>query len=315
MIPKNLKKGNTIGIIAPSKHLREEHREYLGKFKDYVEDELGLKVVFGKHIFEKDKFGKAAGTPEERAEDINKMFNNKEIDAIWCYQGGGTAIQTLGLLDFDAIKENPKVFMGMSDIDVLLLAINKVTGLITFNTPDSKRGRGLDLDFDYSRKSFVERIFKGLKEIKPNSEWKCIRRGKATGKLMGCNISSILKLAGTKYFPDFDDAILFLEGYKSDVEEMQWKLEQLKQIGVFDKIKGIVIGFMYSFQDEEQRKEKEINVDFEDIVLEATKEYKFPILKINEFGHKCPNAFLPIGCKIKIDATNKKISIESDFVK
>jgi len=314
MLPKKLKKGDTIGIVAPSKALREYHKEYLEKFKQYVENDLGLKVILGKNIFKKDKFGSAAGTPEQRATDINNLFKNKNISAIWCYQGGGSAIQTLRLIDFNMIKQNPKLFLGMSDIDVLLLAINKMTGLITFNTPDSKRGRDLDLDFDYSRKSFVERMFEGEKEIKPNSEWKCIRKGKATGKIMGCNVSSILKLAGTKYFPDFDNAILFLEGYKPNVEEMQWKLEQLKEIGVFDKIKGIVIGFMYSFQNDEQKKEKEINVDFEDLVLDATKDYTFPILKINEFGHRCQNAFFPIGTKVELDATNKKLELKEDFL-
>lgn len=315
MLIKGLKQGSTIGVVAPSKHLREEHKDYLDKFKDYVEMELGLKVIFGKNLFEKDKFGIAAGTPEQRAEDINEMFRDKNIDAVWCYQGGGAAIQILSLLDFKAIKENPKLFMGMSDIDVLSLAINKMTELITFNTPDSKRGRDLDLDFSYSRENFVERMFEGSKEIKPNSEWKCIREGRANGKIMGCNVSSILKLAGTKYFPNFDDSILFLEGYKPNAEEMQWKLEQLKQIGIFDKIKGIVVGFMYSFQDEAQRKEKDIETDFEDIVLEATKEYDFPILKINEFGHRCQNTFLPIGVKVELDATNKKIEIKEDFLK
>jgi len=314
MIPNRLKKGDAIGIVAPSKSLSEVHKDYLDNFKKYIEKELELKVVFGKNIFKKDKSG-TAGTPKQRAEDINNMFNNKDIDAIWGYQGGETAIQTLSLLDFDAIKENPKLFLGMSDIDVLLLVINKMTGLITFNTPDSKMGRDLDLDFDYSRKSFVERLFEGSKEIKPNSEWKCVRKGKATGKLIGCNITSILKLNRTKYFPDFDNSILFLESYTLNVEEIRHKLDQLKQIGVFDKIKGIVIGFMYSFQDKEQRKEKNINVDFEDMVLEITKEHDIPILKINEFGHRCQNAFLPIGAKVMLDATNKKIKIVEEFVK
>ncbi len=315
MIANKIKKGCTIGVVAPSKALTEIHKEYLNNFKEYIEKELEINIVFGSNIFKKDKFGIAAGTPEERAQDINNMFSDPTIDAIWCYQGGGAAIQILSLLDFDVIKKNPKLFMGMSDVDVLLLAINKMTGLITFNTPDSKRGRDLDLDFDYSRQSFIERIFEGSKEIKSNSNWKCIKEGKAVGKIMGCNVSSILKLAGTKYFPNFDDSILFLEGYKPNVEEIQWKLEQLKQIGVFDKIKGIVIGFMYSFQDEEQRKGREINFDFEDLVLEATKEYDFPILKINEFGHRCQNTFLPIGSKASINSNEKKIEIIDEFLK
>ena len=132
---------------------------------------------------------------------------------------------------------------------------------------------------------------------------------------MGCNLNCILKLAGTKYFPDFADSILFLEAYKTNVKDTQCKLEQLKQVGVFDKIKGIVIGYVYGFQDEEQRKENESDVDYEEIVLEATKDYDFPILKINEFGHRCKNMFLPIGCDVKMDADKKEIKIVSEFVK
>lgn len=314
MLPNRLKKGDTIGIVAPSSALTDLHKEYLEKFKEYVEVEFGLKVVYGKNLFKKDKFDSAAGTPLQRAEDINEMFKNDNIDCIWCFQGGSPANQILDLLDYNIIKENPKLFLGMSDIDVLLLAIHKKTGLITFNTPDSKRGRDLDLDFGYSNKWFKERIFNGSKDIVANSEWKYIREGKASGKILGCNLNSILKLAGTKYFPDFSDSILFLEGYKPNVGEMLYRLEQLKQIGVFNKIKGIVIGYIYSFENEEYKKENDINVKYEDMIIEATKENDFPILKINEFGHRCQNAFLPIGVDVELDATNKKLKIIEEFL-
>jgi len=314
MLPKKLKKGDTIGIVAPSKNLNEFRKGLLEKFKKYAEDKLELKIIYGKHIFETNKFGDAAGTAEQRAEDINEMFSNKEIDAIWCYQGGNHANQVLDLLDYSLIKNNPKLFLGMSDVDVLSLAINKMTGLITFNTPDSKRGRDLDLDFNYSQEWFIKRLFNGINEIVPNSEWKTIKQGQAKGKLIGCNLSSLLKLAGTKYFPDFKDSILFLEVYKRTAGEVQFCLEQLKQIGVFDKINGIVIGFNYCFQDDNIRKALNINANFEDLVLEATKDYNIPILKINEFGHKCDNAFLPIGVNIELNSTNKTIKIINEFV-
>ena len=315
MIGNRLKKGDAIGIVAPSKALDEEHKKQLEDFKKYAEGELGLKIVEGKHIFEVDKFGHAAGSGEQRAADINEMFADESVDAIWCFQGGSPANQTLDFLDYDLIKNNPKVFMGMSDVDVLLLTLNQKTGLITFNTPDAKRGRNLDMDLEYSFKSFIFRMFEGSKEIVADSEWKTVRGGSAAGKSMGCNLNCILKLAGTKYFPDFADSILFLEAYKTNVKDTQCKLEQLKQVGVFDKIKGIVIGYVYGFQDEEQRKENESDVDYEEIVLEATKDYDFPILKINEFGHRCKNMFLPIGCDVKMDADKKEIKIVSEFVK
>jgi len=105
-----------------------------------------------------------------------------------------------------------------------------------------------------------------------------------------------------------------VEEYLPNKEMLQTRLEHLKQLGVYDKIKGIVIGYNYSFQDPNIREEKRIDVDFEDMVLEATKNYDFPILTINEFGHRCNHAFLPIGVDVEMDATNKTIKIIGDFV-
>ena len=314
LLPKRLGKGSIVGIVAPSKKLGGEHRQYLEKFRNYLAG-LGIETVLGKHIFSSASFGVAAGTPKERAQDINEMFKKPKIDAVWCFQGGKPANQVLDLIDYEAIKKHPKLFLGMSDVDLLLLSANKLSGLITFIAPDAKRGTGADLDFEYSRKYFIERLFEGKKEIVPSSEWKTVRKGKAKGKLLGCNITVILKLAGTKYFPDFSESVLFLEGYHEELDNTVWKLEQLRQLGVFDKIKGIVIGYVFGFQAKEQLDEKGNRVDYEQLVLEATKEYDFPILKINEFGHRCKNAFLPIGVQVEADSTHKKITILEDFIR
>lgn len=314
MIPARLKKGDTIGIVAPSKRLSEDHKHFLEGFEKFA-DSLGLKVVLGKNIFSSDKFGVAAGTPQERADDINEMFKNPEIDAIWCFQGGEAANQTLDFLDYDFIKKNPKLFLGMSDIDLLHLVINKLTGLVCINSPDCKNGRELDMDFEYSQKSFKDRLFDSKKDVKPIKKWKTVRSGKAKGKLMGCNISSILKLAGTKYWPDFDNSVLFLEDYHSNSGEAMFKLEQLGQLGVFDKIKGIVVGYVHGFYENPQFDANGNEVNYEDVVLEATKDYDFPILRIHEFGHRCPNACIPIGAEVEIDADNQKITFTEDFVK
>jgi len=313
MLGKKLTKGSTISVVGFSKKLTEEHKQYLKNFKEYAE-EIGLNVVYGKNLFSAGKFGVASGTPEERAEDINTAFKDDNVDAIWLYQGGQVGNQVLDLLDYDLIKENPKLLIGMSDIDVGLIAINKFTGLISFNATDPKMGRDLDLDFEYTKQSFKERLFEGEKEIKSNSEWKTILAGEASGKIIGCNISSILKLAGTKYFPDFKDSIIFLEGYHEDLDKAIRQLEQLKQIGVFDQVKGMVIGFVYGFEAEEQFDGANKRIFFEDVALEATKNYSFPILKIQEFGHRCQTAFIPIGANVKLDATNKKLQLIEDIV-
>jgi len=321
MIPPRLKKGDTIGIVAPSKPFYPGCRELLHNAKECVEG-LGLEVVFSKNLFASDKLGVSAGTPKQRADDINSMFQDKNINAIWCFQGGGTAIQTLNLLDYGKIRKNPKIFMGKSDSDVLHSAINRMTGLTTFHAPDFKIGAGIDLDFDYSKKFFVERLMNGKTgEIKKASEWKTVRTGKANGRIVGCTIGPILSLAGTKYFPDFEGALFFMESYNPKVKSAVSELAQLEKMGVFGKISGIVIGYIYGFQDAGQfkktpkldRRGKKVN--YEDLVLEATKDYDFPILKINEFGHYCPNAIIPLGAQAKMDAGKKEVEIVSKCVK
>ncbi|MCK9272403.1 LD-carboxypeptidase [Candidatus Gracilibacteria bacterium] len=313
MLAKSLRKGDTIGIIAPSNKITQDNKYLLDNAIKKFES-LGLKVVYSKNCFNFDKYNVSGGEPQERADDLNEMFLNPQIKAIYCAQGGDTVNQILSLIDYELIKKNPKILLGMSDIDVLHLAINKKTGLIVFHGSDPKSGRDLDLDFEYTWTSFQDRMMHRSKEIPASSERKCVRKGIAEGKIIGCNLSSILKLAGTPYFPDFQNSILFLEGYSENTKKAIAKLQQLKEIGVFDKIKGIVIGYVLGFQDKDWIKENNIESNYEDIVLDITKDYNFPILKTNDFGHKCPNCYLPIGAKIKLDAQEKEITIIEDFL-
>lgn len=314
MLANSLKKGDTIGVISPSNPVQGEKKQFIDNGIKKLES-LGFNFVFSKHCFGIDKYGISSGSPQERANDLNKMFSNPDIKAIFCTVGGHTAIQILSLIDYENIKKNPKVFLGMSDIDVLHLAINSKTGLTVFHGADPKSGRNLDLDIDYTWNNFQDRMIEKSKNIPASEERICVRDGIAEGKILGCNLSSIIKLAGTSYFPDFTDSILFLEGYSENLKTALPKLQQLKEIGVFDKIKGIVIGYVYGFQNKEMIVKNDIRVRYEDIVLDITKEFNFPILKTNDFGHRCSNCYLPIGAKVKLDATNKSIEIIDDFLK
>ena len=132
MLAKSLQKGDTIGIVAPSKPFSQDKKFELDNFIEYMKTQ-GVKVKISKNFYASDKYDVGAGTPEQRAEDINSMFSDKRIKAIWCLQGGEPANQTLDLIDFENVKNNPKLFMGKSDIDVLLLALNKKTGLMTIH--------------------------------------------------------------------------------------------------------------------------------------------------------------------------------------
>jgi len=313
MLAKSLQKGDTIGIIAPSNPISQDRKYLLDNAINKFES-LGFKVILSKNCFKIDKYGVSAGEPQERADDLNEMFSNPKIKAIYCAHGGDTANQIILLIDYNIIKKNPKIFLGMSDIDVLHLAINTKTNLITFHGSDPKSGRGLDLDIDYTWQNFQNRLINKSKELPASSERICVRKGIAEGKIIGCNLSSILKLAGTPFFPNFENSILFLEGYSENTKKAIFKLQQLKEIGVFNKIKGIVIGYVIGFQDKNWIKENNIKTKYENIVLDITKGYNFPILKTNDFGHRSPNCYLPIGAKVKLDATHKSIEILDNFL-
>ena len=320
--PKRLKRGDTIGIITPSGNLVNTHLKdyfaYLEKAKKYFES-IGLKIVYGKNIYKVDKYRASAGTAKERADDLNSMFKSKKINAIWCYQGGATAIELLDKIDYQSIRKNPKIFLGKSDVDLLLLAIYKKTGLITFHAPDFKIGRNKDMDFEYSKKWFKLRLFEGKKEIKPDSKWKILRSGNARGKIIGCNHSTIIKLSGTEYLPNFDNSILFLESYSPSIREVRDRLMQLDLMGVFNKTKAIVIGYIFGYQNKKKFKEnpkldlKGRKVKYEDLVMDAVKNYNMPVIKINEFGHYYSNCFLPIGVRAELKLG--KLNIIENFIK
>ncbi len=313
MIPGRLRRGDTVGIVAPSNAMVPEYRYLLDGAVRKLES-LGLKAALGKHCLDVDRYGVSAGEPEGRAEDLNAMFSDRGVKAIYCAHGGETANQLLPLVDFGNITRHPKILLGMSDIDVLHLAINRKTGLVVFHGSDPKSGRGLDLDIPYTWESFRRRMLQADRAIPASSPRKCVRKGKAEGRLLGCNISSILKLAGTPYFPDFSGAVLFLESYLEDTRKAICELQQLKEIGVFDRIQGLVIGHVLGFQKERWIKEHDIKARYEELILDMTREYDFPILKTDDFGHESANCYLPIGGKVEIDAERKTVRMAEDFL-
>jgi muramoyltetrapeptide carboxypeptidase len=229
-------------------------------------------------------------------------------------QGGETANQVLDFLDYELISANPKLFIGLSDNTVLLNGIYKKTGLVTIHGTDAKVGDEDEyFDSKYSQKEFVSRLMIGGLEVKPNSKWKCVRKGKAKGKLLGGNIRCLLKIAGTGYWPEIHKSILLLEGHYLEIKA-QYQITQLKQMGVFEKIAGVAVGYVYGFDMKKQYGKNGVRVFFEDMLVNLTSEYDFSILKIYEVGHKCPSTFLPIGSKAEMDAGKKEFQLTEKFV-
>lgn len=304
--PCRLHKGDTIGVVSPSSPILEKERPQLIEGIDFLR-RMGFKVVLSENALNVDDY--SAGTPEERAEDINSLFGNKEIKAVFCSTGGSTANSCIPLLDWKALQRNPKIFLGMSDVTVLLNAIHVETAMATFHGNNVlKYGTN---PTQYDMKELVQRLIDAkIGKINKNSKRKTVRKGVAEGRLMGGSLGCILKLAGTRYCPDFKDSILFVEAYEITPQECDCAFNQLKQMGVFEKIEGAVVGYVYSLQVSEKKL-----TPMEDILLKVTKEYDFPILKMNDFGHECPNTVLPIGVKARLDADNKELEILEKCVK
>jgi len=296
MIPKKLQIGSTIGVVSPSGAVSKELKNQFNKGVDFLKN-LGFKVKIGKNALSNTL--KYSATPQEKANDINSMFADSEVKAIICSQGGANSNSILPLLDFEVIKNNPKIFLGISDITVLLNAIYQKTGLITFHGNDLMWGFGTKYT-DYDEQEFIDRLIKGKTgKIKHNSEWRCIRKGITEGVLIGGNLNCLNKLAGTEYQLDFEAKILFLETFDESnaPDDVEAELSRLKQMNVFEKIKGLWIGH-YNHKSK---------IPYEEIVMNVVKDYVFPILKCDDFGHNTPNTTIPIGTRIKVDATSKQV--------
>ncbi len=301
LIPQKLSKGDVIGIVSPSTPVTQELAEQFKKGTEFLE-RLGFKVVVGDHAYST-TLGYAA-TPQQKAEDINRMFADESIKAIICSQGGATANACLPYLNWNNIREHPKIFLGISDITVLLNAIHHKAGLITFHGNDVMWGFGRNPTL-YDEQEFITRFIDAqIGEIPPSRERWTVRSGVAEGILLGGNLHCLLKLAGTPYFPNFTRAILFVEAMGITPEGCDYLFQQLKQISVFDQIRGVIIGYIDGVQNNENAL-----MQMEDVLLRVTAEYDFPVLKTDDFGHNCPNTVLPVGGEVRIDADKRTIEI------
>ena len=320
--PKKLNKGDVVMIVSPSNGIP---KKFMGQFNSGIKflENLGLKVKISKNAL--GKYFYSSGTIKERLEDIHKAFADKDVKAIIMSTGGKTANNLLDGLDFDLIKKNPKIFSGISDGTTLLNPIFSKTGLVTYHGPDLVFGFGLPMS-SMIKKNLIETWFEGsIKKLDPNLNWKgldelnknieykfwqCVRKGKASGKLIGGNTSCLVTLDGTNYRPNYKDSILFLEAFLPDINELDRVFTHFRQTNIFDEINGLILGHFYGSHLADKKQDREVR----DLILEITKDYSFPILEIGEIGHNVENYIMPIGCNVTINATKKTILINENTV-
>lgn len=284
------------GLIAPSSPIEKEDLEVINQSIMLMESS-GFHVKFAKKAL-MNTLGYGL-TAKEKAQDINSMFEDEEVKAIFCISGGFNSNITFDYLDYDRIKLHPKIICGFSDSTSILNMIYTKTGLVTFHGPTFKALTSWQTKYGYQEvmKRFVEG---GLLLGQADDEVITIQQGKARGILVGGNLSLVNEMVAGKYSIDFTDKILFLEELflETPPELVSNYLYHMKQNGIFDKIKGIWLG------------NYDGSISLEKILLDTLEgEYKFPIVKSNNFGHIDKKTVIPIGTMAKID-TSEKMQIE-----
>ncbi|MGL4848961.1 MAG: S66 family peptidase [Clostridium sp.] len=322
-----LQKGDTIGIFSPSAPITYTCPKRFKRGVEFLEGK-GFKVLYGSLTGKEDFY--RSGNIKERAMELNELIRNPKVKCIMSTIGGMNSNSLLPYIDYEAFKKNPKPIIGYSDVTAILLGVYAKTGIQTFYGPALVASFG-ELD------PFVSETFKYFEDILINPtlpykienpkawtdefiSWEEQDRGKtaytnslitvydgiAEGRVIGGNLNTISGIIGSPYMPDinFGD-ILFIEDSLKDAATIERSFSLLKVNGILDKVSGIILGKHELFKDSNTgRKPYEI-------LLEVLGNRKIPFLAEFDCAHTHPMITLPIGSKIKLDATNKEITILS----
>lgn len=312
--PAHLEFGDTVGIIAPASAPPDPKN--IDRAIHALE-KLCFKPRLGAHA--RKRWGFLAGSDRDRASDLMKMFADRRVKAIICVRGGYGTARLLSLLDYSVIKRDPKIFVGYSDITSLHCAFLAKAGLVSFHGPM------LNSDFikhgcpDYTVDSFLGTLMDpwppgSIRRGYSGDSIRILRKGTASGRLFGGNISILCAALGTPYYPSIKNAILFFE----DVDELPYRfdrmLTQLLNAGQLQRVSGIAIGINKNCKDPKAVKAKEYRQTLEDVFKERLLPLGIPIVSGLPFGHVAANATLPLGVRATLDANRGDLVIDEAAV-
>ncbi|WP_157374202.1 LD-carboxypeptidase [Nostoc sp. PCC 7107] len=289
--PPRLQPGDTVGLVSPAGIIDAED---LANAKRSL-TQLGLKIKLGNHLL--DRYGYLAGTDANRADDINTMFADNSVTAIMTMRGGWGCNRILPLLNYAQIRSHPKIIMGFSDITALVLAIYARSRVITFH------GANATSTWNEFTTNYAKRIlFNGEAVTMQNLQtedvqFETIASGKATGKLIGGNLSVLAAMVGSPYLPAWYKSILFVEDVREDVYRIDRMLTQLKNAGILNQISGFIFGRCTdcSVGDEPSFK-------LTQVLRDHLIPLKIPAWYGSMIGHIKDKFTLPIGLNVEIDA-------------
>ena len=270
------------GIVACSNAQKINSLEQNNSLINFIKA-TGKNVILSDCIYEKENI--FSGSAKQKADELMKLFNNPQVAEIYDISGGDMANEILDYLDYDKIKNSSAVYWGYSDLTTIINAIYTMTGKSSVL---------------YQIRNLCHDEFKLLQRARYidrdelfNPHFDFIQGNSLSGIVIGGNIRCLLKLAGTRYFPNFHDKVLLLEAYHGRAEQMITYLSQLKSCGVFDEINGIILG---TFTQMEKEK---IKPDITALVKMFVKD-DMPIIKTDEIGHGFDSKAIYIGKEINL---------------
>ena len=330
MIPDKLKPGDEVRIVAPARSASDISKVTLRRAQSTLES-VGLRVTFSDNAFSQNQRG--CPTDEEKVKDLEEAFTDSNVKCILAAIGGFNSNQLLNKINWQIIKDNPKIFGGFSDITILNHAILAKTGLITYATPNFYCF-GLPLESDYSLKYFQRCLLTDNPdsyEVQPTKRWydflwnndeslpqriwknsgpRIVQGGSAIGTMIGGNLCSLNLLNGAEYFPKIKGNIILCiedDSYDSIPETFERNVQSLMQQSYFRQVRAILIG---RFQGKSQATEDVVG----DIILSKNINPNIPIIAGLDFGHTDPKFTYPVGgyCHIVAEDDSTRIVIYCD---
>jgi muramoyltetrapeptide carboxypeptidase len=292
----------------------QTRRQFIGSIEVTEKmQNLGFTVKLGKNVDK--KMGYLAGTDEQRVSDIHDMFKDDTIRAIVSIRGGYGSHRLLKYLDYQLIKSNAKIFLGYSDITSLLLAIHKLTGLVTFHGPV-----GISTFTEYTQKYFYNTLTRsepvGIIDDAPYEENLqtsnrviTVKSGMSRGRLVGGNLTLISTTLGTPYEIDTKDKIVFLEDVGEEPHDIDRYLTHLDNAGKLEHCAGIVFDRMEGVKPADYKPSYYTNLSTEDVVFDRLKSYNIPCCIGLSFGHTPHKPTLPLGIIAELNADKGHLAL------
>ena len=302
--PKALREGSTIGIVAPASNV---DREALLRGGAALE-QSGYRVRYSEQVFLQEHY--FAGAHAVRAAELMRMFADPQIDAIFCARGGYGCHHLLQRLNPEVLRATPKLFLGHSDVTVLLQYIENQCQVVSFHGPMVAREFALGEPY-YDRQNFLSCVAQttgGQQITVPGLE--TLRRGSARGRLTGGCLSLLVATLGTPWEIQTEGKILFLEDVNAKPYQVDRMLMHLKLAGKLDKVHGMVFGVMLNCRQSDTQ-----GYRLQEIILKTVEEYSFPILYGLPSGHtESGSLTLPFGVQATLNADDRYLELEEGAV-